>query len=324
VLAPPEIASTLESQESTTLPVKEDPAAGLPSPEPWESSPMAVGVQPSLHAAGARTPRRSPAASKQDLKQVFSETSAGTANDKAAGLVRKRLGIGGGGRGSALEDLEKTDILVVDGAFDRMGQVLDALKLPFLLVSPFALAQPSAPSLDRHKVIFYNCGESLPKRMQTIVSKRLRDYVDQGGYIYTTDWALESVLTSAFPGYLSTKGRKAQLPETVVEIEPAADQKDHPLLDGVFVPGTQGRWWLEQASFDVEVLKPREVTVLIKSPTLEEIYGRSSAVAVTFAHGRGRVLHVMGHYYQKAGNIVGTMSAHHLALNFVLMRMDQR
>ncbi len=49
----------------------------------------------------------------------------------------------------------------------------------------------------------------------------------------------------------------------------------------------------------------------------------SPAVASTFHAGRGRVLHTLGHYYQEAGNLAGTNSVHRLALNFVLMRLDQ-
>jgi hypothetical protein len=65
------------------------------------------------------------------------------------------------------------------------------------------------------------------------------------------------------------------------------------------------------------------VTVLIECPMLSDTFNRSSAVAATFHYGRGRVLHTMGHYFQEAGNLVGTMAAHRLALNFVLMRLDQ-
>jgi hypothetical protein len=46
-------------------------------------------------------------------------------------------------------------------------------------------------------------------------------------------------------------------------------------------------------------------------------------VAATFHYGRGRVLHAVGHYYQEAGNLAGTIAAHRLALNFVLMRLAQ-
>jgi len=130
------------------------------------------------------------------------------------------------------------------------------------------------------------------------------------------------VLMEAFPGYVQSHGPRRPLPETIVDIGPAKRQAGNELLEGVFHRGVQGRWWLEQASFDIQPLR-RDVKVLIESPDLKDLYGRNPAVAVTFKYGRGRVLHVMGHYYQEAGNLAGTVSAQRLALNFVLMRITR-
>jgi hypothetical protein len=209
----------------------------------------------------------------------------------------------------------------VDGSFDKIGRVLAALKLPYIQVTPSALAQPGAPDLDQHKVIFWNCGEPLPARQAQMVARRIRTFVKEGGYLFTTDWGIASVLEEAFPGYVTSSGARAPMQEMVVRIEPAPGQGRHPLLEGVFQAGSDGRWWLEQASFDLIVRKPQDVTVLIESPDLEQLFGRSPAVAATFAFEKGRVLHVLGHYYQEAGNLAGTISAHRLALNFVLMRL---
>ena len=63
------------------------------------------------------------------------------------------------------------------------------------------------------------------------------------------------------------------------------------------------------------------LTVLIESPALRDQFNRSPAVAATFHYGRGRVLHTMGHYYQEAGNLAGTIAGHRLALNFILEKM---
>jgi hypothetical protein len=35
------------------------------------------------------------------------------------------------------------------------------------------------------------------------------------------------------------------------------------------------------------------------------------------------VLHVMGHYFQKMGNLAGTIATHRLALNFVIERLKK-
>ena len=63
------------------------------------------------------------------------------------------------------------------------------------------------------------------------------------------------------------------------------------------------------------------MTVLIESPISRTCTVATPRWPSTFQYGRGRVLHVMGHYYQEAGNLAGTVSAHRLALNFVLMRL---
>ena len=133
---------------------------------------------------------------------------------------------------------------------------------------------------------------------------------------------LVCTLALLITGSALAQGARAPLQEMVVRIKPVPSRKRHPLLQGVFHPGVQGRWWLEQASFDMIVQKPQEVTVLIESPDLEELFGRSPAVAATFDYGQGRVLHVLGHYYQEAGNLAGTVSAHRLALNFVMARLQ--
>ena len=114
-------------------------------------------------------------------------------------------------------------------------------------------------------------------------------------------------------------GRGPQLPALVLDIAPTTAGAGHPLLEGVFTKGTTGRWWLEQQSHDIVVKKPREVTVLVESPDLREHHGRETTMAFTFAFGKGRVLHVLGHYDQEEGNLAGTVAVQRIALNFVLM-----
>ena len=236
--------------------------------------------------------------------------------------MRAQLGRGRGTEGHALDGLVKNDILVVDGSFDRIGRVLNALQLPYTLVTPLALSLEKAPPLEQHKLVFWNCGESLPPERRAVAARRVREFVRRGGYLFTTDWAISNIIAHAFPEFLDTSGPVAPLPETTVDIEPAQGQARHPLLRGVFLPGTQGKWWLEQASFDVKVRRGRDVTVLIESKELQEEFRREPTVAVVFPYGRGKVLHVMGHYYQEEGNMAGTIAAHRLALNFVLMRLQ--
>ena len=90
-----------------------------------------------------------------------------------------------------------------------------------------------------------------------------RPLIRDGGYRFTTDWGVANVLPYAFPGYIRTNGNRAHLPEMVLQIEPTREARNHPLLEGVFVPGVKGKWWLEQASFDMSVGRKDAVTILI-------------------------------------------------------------
>lgn len=327
VLLPDTPLSDLPDVPLPTLP--EDEPDPEPPPEggeelaPLEDDaplPFTVGMNPTLSSTRSSTGRKQSRLSPSEMTKSFAGGEARTANERAADYVRAELGRGTGREGDPLGKLIRSDILVVRGTFDHIGKVLDALKLPYLLVPARSMALSKAPDLSRHKVVFWNCGESLPRDQQLVATRRLRSFVKKGGFLFTTDWSVSNVLKDAFEGYVGTNGPRRPLPETVVDIRPAPGQAGHELLEGVFRPGVQGRWWLEQASFDVLPLR-HDVKVLIESPDLAKIYKRSPAVAVTFKYGRGRVLHVMGHYFQEAGNLAGTVSAQRLALNFVLMRL---
>ena len=90
----------------------------------------------------------------------------------------------------------------------------------------------------------------------------------------------------------------------------------HPLLRGLPGDGEKSRWWLEDSSLLIDVVDPRAVEVLIESDDLEIRHG-SRAVAVTFRHGEGRVVHVLGHFFQKEGNLRGTVAMQRILLNFL-------
>ncbi len=317
--------------ETDNEPQPAPPDAALPwsdeLPDPLAAEPPApldIGLQPSPHSAMRRVRPARPPVPAADLARAFGTAGAKEGNKDAARLVRDMLARGGRrGKGSTLDEVGPNDILVVTGAFDQIQQVLVLLGLPHTIQAPHEIGRGTETSLDGYKVVFWNCSERLDDKSEERMSRSLRRFVSRGGYLFTTDWSVLSVIEPAFPGLLQTRGRQAHLPEMVLDIQPARGAAAHPLLDGVFLPGVQGRWWFEQASFDVDVLKPDRVDVLIEAPAMFDVYRRSPVVAATFTHGRGRVLHAVGHYFQEQGNVAGTIAAHRLALNFVLMRLDQ-
>jgi hypothetical protein len=92
----------------------------------------------------------------------------------------------------------------------------------------------------------------------------------------------------------------------------------------VFEERPEITWWLENSSFDVQVPDRSKVEVLVEAPSLAKPpHERQPWVAATFSVGRGRVLHVMGHYFQQKGTVSGAAGAHRIALNFVRMRLER-
>lgn len=325
-LPPPPVVETPEPEvEADMGPTNPELArVELDSPaEPAEADPT-LGTMPSLDAASKRTAPRRPIKittpkTNVDLHEEIAKDNVHEATRKAARVVKEQLGKGRGGAGDALKTLVAEDILVLQGEFDHMERVLRELGIEFVNISPHDPRVFSGEAFRRPRFVFWNCGHGAPPRRMARLAPSVRAFVERGGYLFTSDWVLGNLLTHAFPGYVDTGGPAAALAEMVITIEPTAAGRNHPLLEGVFQPGVRGRWWLEQASHDIVVKRPSDVTVLIDSPDLKDLHARSNAMAFTFDYGRGRVLHTLGHYYQEQGNIAGAIAAQRIALNFVLL-----
>ena len=323
----PQIPDTPARDEDENAPVEEPMV--LPGPLAEEEQPVPdAGTQPTISAAGRKAaPRPSTAKStapKLDLQETFAKSAVRDATRRAAQHVRDQLGVDRGGPGDALKALQPEDVLVIEGAYDHQERVLVDLGVPHHEISPFDPKLASGAALERPRFLFWNCGDPLNQRLSTKISARVRAFVERGGYLFTSDWSLGNVVIPAFPGYLDTSGQTLPLPEMVLEIAPTRAGTSHKLLDGVFQPGVRGRWWLEKFSHDILVTKPAQVTVLVESPPLRELLNRSASMACTFTYGKGRVLHVLGHYYQEEGNFAGAVAVQRIALNFVLMGLDEK
>lgn len=281
-----------------------------------------MGTLPSLTAAGRRTTRRpnpkKATGSGADLREAFDKNSAPDARKRAAKHVLDALGVDRGGPGERLKTLGADDVLVVQGEWDHQERVLSELHIPFHMLSPHDVQISDGSAFKNARFVFWNCGDRINERHVARVAPKVRAFVDRGGFLFTSDWALDNVVRPAFPGYVDTRGVKSPLPEMVLDIAPTTAGAKHPLLEGVFQEGVTGRWWLEQASHDILISKPSEVTILIESPQLKDLLSRSPAMAFTFGYGRGRVLHLLGHYDQEQGNLAGTVAAQRIALNFMV------
>ena len=184
-----------------------------------------------------------------------------------------------------LDDLKKNDIIVVTGTYDHIGQVLTSLKIPFAEIDPDQLLQAD---LKPHQTIFVNCASGFTPE----AARKLATFVEGGGQLITTDWALQNVIEVAFPNTIAFNGNSTA--DEVVRIE-VVDKKDSVVL-GFLDEKTEPVWWLEGSSYPIKVLDKERVKVLIRSKELKEKYGEE-AVVVRFEHGKGTVYHMLSHLY---------------------------
>ncbi|MBU6455646.1 MAG: hypothetical protein KGS72_27995 [Cyanobacteria bacterium REEB67] len=183
--------------------------------------------------------------------------------------------------------LAKTTIVEIKGQWDDCGHTLRNYGLPFTKISPNAIARAD---LSRSKILVVNCGANFDADSL----ERIRDFVAHGGFLMTTDWALDSCLQKAFPGYVEWNG--AYTDNSVVDA--VVVDRDPDLIKGV---PRVGFWKLEDKSQTVQVIRKLEVQVLVRS---RQLMGREPSelgiLALTFPYGDGQILHLVGHFDNNA------------------------
>ncbi|HMX47858.1 MAG TPA: hypothetical protein PKC93_18005, partial [Candidatus Obscuribacter sp.] len=181
----------------------------------------------------------------------------------------------------------KTTIIEVKGQWDDAGHILRGYGLPFTRITSNKLKETD---LAQTRILVVNCGANLDAG----AVQRVRDFVSGGGYLLTTDWALDSCLEKAFPGYVEWNSdyTESSIVDAVVVDE------DPVLLVGV---PRVAYWKLENRSQTVKVLRGREVQVLARSRDLmQRECSNLGILALTFPYGAGRVLHLVGHFDNNA------------------------
>ncbi len=203
----------------------------------------------------------------------------------AGELIRDKLAKEDPEAARELEDIKESDIVVVRGQYDHIEQVLRASGRPFIAISPGALA---TAELRADQVMFVNCPGQIDHRGLL----KIEAFVEDGGFLFTTDWALKHILQQAFPGYVEFNGRATG--DEVIRVEVLAGED--PMLKTMLGPEDDPQWWLEGSSYPIRVLAPDKVRVLVRSKELGDRYGEP-AVFVSFDYGEGKIYHMISHYY---------------------------
>ena len=221
---------------------------------------------------------------------VFAEAPLGDANmakanRAAARVVKERMKAERPDDVKILQTVDKADIIVVRGQYDRVEDVLTTLKIAHVVVSPGEVA---GLTLNAKQLLIVNC----PGNIGPPGIEKIRKFVNAGGFLYTTDWALTNVVVKGFPGFIAYNNTPTE--NDVVEVEARA--QDNNLLKHLTLSKENPKWWLEASSYAVRVLDAEKVDVLISSREMLKKYGEA-AIAVLFPYGDGKVLHIVSHFY---------------------------
>ena len=184
-----------------------------------------------------------------------------------------------------LKDIKEADVIVIRGEYDHIEHVLSISETPFTLIDPTELEHAE---LRPDQIVFINC----PGQIKAIGLRKLSTFVNEGGFLFTTDWSLKHVLEKAFPGYVEYN-EKATADE-VVRVE-VLDKED-PFLKSILGPEDDPQWWLEGSSYPIRILDDEKVKVLVTSKEIKNRYGEAP-VFVTFEHGEGKIYHMISHFY---------------------------
>ncbi|TXT54983.1 MAG: hypothetical protein BAJALOKI2v1_720008 [Promethearchaeota archaeon] len=182
---------------------------------------------------------------------------------------------------------------------------------------------------NRFDLILIGCsGKTIP----TAAYKKIKNYVENGGWILTTDWAIVHIIENIFPGYIKWNQEKTD--DAVVSCQIV--QPNHPFLDGLLSELSQSkwknkktkkeefRWWLENKSFPIDVQNP-QVKVLISSLELKKKWG-SEPVLVYFNYGKndGRVIHMISHTHLQKGGQKGKYASALILTNILDEKISQK
>lgn len=191
--------------------------------------------------------------------------------------------------------------------------------------------------------------------------RKIKEYVEKGGYLFAEDWCMEDFVEKAFGKYVrhgSVRGADEEIP-----VLPAPGAMSHPYLKKIFFKGYKPKegsgtvtedelkevvhtWKIDKETRTIKVVDKLKVVTLLTSPELEKYAQGDDAVAVTFAVGGndgarpgittggafpqerekmtgGRVLYVLSHFGKQKSS-EDEYSLQNLMINFLVEAYARR
>ncbi|TXT61378.1 MAG: hypothetical protein BAJALOKI1v1_1140013 [Promethearchaeota archaeon] len=254
-----------------------------------------------------------------DWKDLYSEVK----KRKMEALNKKEI----------VEAVEKHGkILAIEGQYEKPKKVIRhmyASEKVFIKKNDISKELPDL-ELDQFDVVLIGCpGKEIPKS----VHPNIKEYVLQGGWLITTDWALLFIIETVFPSYIRWNRKRTD--DVVISCQ--ITKPNHPFLDGVVGEISQNkwtsktseknefRWWLENRSYPIELLNVNEVHVLIKSNELKKRWGNAPVlVYFDFGKNNGRIIHFISHTHLQKGGRKGKYTSALILTNILDEKISQK
>ncbi|MBG98666.1 hypothetical protein CL659_06115 [bacterium] len=186
--------------------------------------------------------------------------------------------------------IKDADVVIVSGCYDHIQNVFKAADMKYGLTPPVGLDKVQ---INPEQTIFINC----PGKITNLGIRKISHFVNEGGFLFTTDWALTNVIEKAFPGYIKYNNKPTR--DEVVKVEIVGND---PFLSTLIENRDNPLWWLEGSSYPIEVINHDNVEILVKSSEIRNKYGQSP-VFVTFPYGKGKVYHMISHFYLQRSEV---------------------
>ena len=184
-----------------------------------------------------------------------------------------------------LKDVKNSDIIITRDIYDHGEVIFELIGIPYSLINTNEIENIE---LRDDQIIFINCPGHLSERGL----ERVKSFVERGGMLVTTDWALKNVLEKIFPE--KAKYNSHSTGDDVVRV--VFEKVNDTFLDGLLDPNDEPVWWLEGSSYPIKILDESTVTILVSSQEMKRKYGESPIV-ITFEFGQGKVYHMTSHFY---------------------------
>ena len=222
-------------------------------------------------------------------------------------------------------------ILAVTGRYEKPKKVIEHMYASLKKV--IKEKEIIKEDLTLYDVVLIGCpGSDIPYAAHP----KIRDFVMNGGWLITTDWALRSIIENIFPGFI--RWNQAKTADTVVACQ--INEPKHPFLEGVISEIQQNkwqkqsakntkksefRWWLETRSFPIQILNHQAVNVLIGSVEIQNKWGESP-VLVEFDYGKkgGRIIHMISHTNLQKGGAKGKYASALILTNILDEKVSQK